>query len=192
MAVKASKSKRAGLSPISQSFFNQIIAPDNRVRFNEDDYLIIDFLSRTQTSFGDFNKKIDKRACCWVAEFLIATVPTRYFNDDYIKENVANKEKHWTEINCDISELRYHHEGTSTLDTIHIVASKIFLEFIDPQTHLLEAQVRLKPMELTERIKKYGPFKTVVDTNDVLNINYFFDASLPQNADLFVRPFTNS
>ena len=55
----------------------------------------------------------------------------------------------------------------------------------------LEAQVRIRPMTLANRIKKYGTFKTVVDMHDKLDIHYYFDGSLPQNTDLFDRPLTN-
>ena len=191
MAVKAKMNKRAGLSVKTQAFINNVIAPDNAVKFTDDDYTIIDFLERTQKNSGDFVNKTKGRPCCWDVIIRIATTPSQYVTPEYLEYIKNGNFQHWSEANCDIAELYYHHEGMATFDVIHIVASKIFLEFVDPKTHLLEAQVRIRPMTLTDRIKKYGPFKTVVDMHDKLDINYFFDGSLEQNADLFTRPLTN-
>ncbi len=191
MAVKAKMNKRVGLSVKTQAFINNVIAPDNAVKFTDDDYTIIDFLERTQKNSGDFVNKTKGRPCCWDVIIRIATTPSQYVTPEYLEYIKNGNFQHWSEANCDIAELYYHHEGMATFDVIHIVASKIFLEFVDPKTHLLEAQVRIRPMTLTDRIKKYGPFKTVVDMHDKLDINYFFDGSLEQNVDLFTRPLTN-
>ena len=160
-------------------------------KFNDNDYTIIDFLERRQDNYGDFAKKTKGRPCCWDVEFQIATAPSKYVTPEYLEYIKNGNFQHWSEANCDISELLYHHEGMATFDVIHIVASKIFLEYIDPKTHLLEAQVKIRPMSLADRIKKYGPFKTVVDMHDKLDIHYYFNGSLPQNKDLFDRPLTN-
>lgn len=174
MGVKARVNKRVGLSVSSQAMMNQVIAPGNEARFTCDDYIVIDFLSRTSSPTEDFLKKVANRVCCWDVEFQIATTPSKFVDQAYLDYIKNTDFKHWSDVNCDISELFYHHEGTSTFDTIHIVASKIFQAFVDPGTHLLEAQVKITPMNLSERIKKYGPFKTIVGINDELNINYYY------------------
>lgn len=192
MGVKTRTNKRVGLAISFQAMMNHVITPDNDISFTGDDYIVIDFLSRTSSPTEDFLKKIANQVCCWDVEFQIATTPSKYVDQAYLDYIKNTDFKHWSEVNCDINELFYHHEGTSTFDTIHIVASKIFQEFVDPSTHLLEAQVKIIPMNLSDRIKKYGPFKTIVGITDELNIHYYYhlDNHL-KNMAFLDRPYTN-
>ena len=95
MGVKARVNKRVGLSVSSQAMMNQVIAPGNEARFTCDDYIVIDFLSRTSSPTEDFLKKVANRVCCWDVEFQIATTPSKFVDQaylDYIK-NSSNLNK---------------------------------------------------------------------------------------------------
>ena len=193
MAVTSKIRKRVSLSVAGQSFINRVIDPKAQGRtYTENDYMIIDLLSHKAIAYGDFLKLTDRQESCWDVEIMLATVPTTYATPEYLAGLNTAPQGDWRNINADIGELIYHHEGICSVKDIQIMVGKLYLEYVDPKTTLLVASAKITPMSLPQRLKRHGTFKTPVDASDTLDINYYFDSSLIENLSFFERPFTNA
>lgn len=181
--VTGSMSRRA--ANVLQTSFE----PAADATFTEDDYLIIDFVNESGTyANGDFSNKVKNALACWELTYRIRTIPAAYFaTEELSKETLATADQQYDEV-----ELFYVHQSYCDHRELNRVVKDILVNYIDPKTYLLAAQVKLQPLNLKDYLAKYGRFDIAMVPDGDYEINYWYDVMKNDNWDFATRPLTSS
>ena len=138
-AVVSSPTRRA--VKVLQTSFN----PTSPDVFTEDDFLIIDFVNTEETRpHGDFANKVKNRCACWEMTYCIRTIPSVYFaTEELRKATLASAAEDFDEY-----ELFYVHQSYCDHTELNRIVKDILINFLDPKTYLLAAQVKIQPLNL--------------------------------------------
>lgn len=173
---------------INDVLFRQPIT-EKTVEFNEDDYLLIDWVRQENTKpYGKFSEKIKNRMCCWEIQYIIRTIPGVYFSTPEIEQETLRT----IDTEFDEYEMNYVHQTFCDHRDIGPIMAHILNGFLDSGTHLLAAQAKLIPISIPNYLKKYGKFGTPIDSSQPFDIIYEWDPKQPLNWDFFERPLTSS
>jgi hypothetical protein len=66
------------------------------------------------------------------------------------------------------------------------------IQFLDPETYLLAAQVKIQPLNLSDFLEKHGTLGTPFTPGGDYEIDYWYQAGQYENWDLERRPLTSS
>lgn len=173
------------VAKVLQTSFNPT-APDV---FTEDDFLIIDFVNEEGTGpHGDFVNKVKNRCACWEMTYRIRTIPAAYFATEELREaTLASAVEDFDEY-----ELFYVHQSYCDHTELNRIVKDILINFIDPKTYLLAAQVKIQPLNLSDFLEKHGTFGTPFTPGGDYEIDYWYQAGQYENWDLERRPLTSS
>lgn len=192
-AQSKGKGKNKGTIPytVSPTALRNILGTmaDPAPTFTKSDFQFIDWIEPEKTkSCGEFADKVRNRELCWEVIYRVRTIPSVYLNDPEMAEEViANMATEYDEF-----EISYVHQGMCTHAEFMSFVAHIFIEFLDPQTHLIAAQAKVIPVSLADHLRRYGPFKNAVTDIDSVEICYQFDPKDPMNWDFFDRPLTST
>lgn len=183
-AVAGSRPSSRAINVLKTSF-----NPSKTDEFTEEDYLIIDFVNESGTkAYGDFQRKIKNRLACWELTYRLRTIPAAYFaTEELSQQTLATAHEDFDEY-----ELHYIHQSYCDHSELNRIVKDILLTFLDPKTYLLNAQVKVQPLNLADFYRTHGHFKNPITPGADYEINYWFDGDNPDNADLFTRPLTSS
>lgn len=181
--VVSSPTRRA--AKVLQTSFNPTAAD----AFTDEDYLIIDFVNEAGTGpHGDFVNKVKNRCACWELTYRIRTIPAVYFATDELREQtMATADEEFDEY-----ELFYVHQSFCDHTELNRILKDILINFLDPKTYLLAAQVKVQPMNLPDFLEKYGKFGTPFNVGGDYDIDYWYQSGQDQNWDLERRPLTST
>lgn len=185
MTSKLPNAERNAARVVIDSFAGQeLTAP-----FTKDDYLVINFLDETGTfANGKFREKIQNRLACWEIHYLIRTVPSVYFDGGALEEEVVNNLAN----DYDEYELRYIHQSYCDHSELKVLIRDILMSFVDPRTHLIAAEAKIIPHNLSDFLKVHGKFKEPISPDDQIEIHYHWNPEILENWNFLDRPLTST
>ena len=89
-------------------------------------------------------------------------------------------------------ELFYVHQSYCDHSELNRVLKDILINFLDPKTYLIAAQVKLQPLNLPDFLEKHGTFGTPFTPGGDYEIDYWYQAGQYENWDLERRPLTST